>query len=392
MFPPQRRPPLSRLPAGSRSSVHVLVTSDTLSGTWTYTRELVTGLVTRGVQVTLVSFGEIPLPEQTAWMETLHGLEYRPTAFRLEWMQEAEQDLPESSNFLAALVREVQPDVLHLNQFCYGNLPVDVPRVVMAHGDLLSWTHAVQSHAPRPTRWLRWYRDMVTRGITGADVVVAPSAWMLDTLRDAYAKPRRDEVIYPGRNPIFFNPYVSKEDSVLTVGRLIDAGKQVFLLTQHVHPVSVCIVGAAQTVPVPRVPIRADVRVSTAATSVAIRGAQTEAQLRVLYSRASIYAATARYEPVGMSALDAALSRCAIVANDIPSFRETWGEAALYFRTNDAASLAESIRRLTGDREMCRAYANLAYARARERFTTKRMIDQYLQLYRSLSSAKRLAA
>jgi len=150
-------------------------------------------------------------------------------------------------------------------------------------------------------------------------------------------------------------------------------------------------VGAEQTVPVPRVPIRADVKVSTSDTSVAIRGAQTEAQLRVLYSRASIYAATARYEPVGMSALDAALSRCAIVANDIPSFRETWGDAALYFHTNDAASLAENIRRLTSDHEMCRAYANLAYTRARERFTTKRMIDQYLQLYRSLSPAQRIA-
>ena len=109
--------------------MHVLVTSDTLSGTWTYTREMVTGLVTRGVQVTLVSFGEIPLPEQTAWMDNLHGLDYRPTAFRLEWMQEAERDLPDSSRFLAALVQELRPDVLHLNQFCYGDLPVDVPRV-----------------------------------------------------------------------------------------------------------------------------------------------------------------------------------------------------------------------------------------------------------------------
>ena len=107
--------------------MHVLVTADSLSGSslsgsWTYTRELVTGLVTRGVRVTLVSFGEIPLPEQTAWMDHLHGLDYRPTAFRLEWMQEAEEDLPESSAFLAALVRELRPDILHLNQFCYGNL------------------------------------------------------------------------------------------------------------------------------------------------------------------------------------------------------------------------------------------------------------------------------
>jgi glycogen synthase len=378
--------------ACSGGSVHVLVTADTLSGTWTYARELVTGLVTRGVRVTLVSFGEIPLPDQTAWMDSLHGLDYRPTAFRLEWMQEAQQDLPESTNFLSALVRELQPDVLHLNQFCYGNLPVDVPRIVMAHGDLLTWTEAVEGYSPRPTRWLKWYRETVVRGIQAADAVIAPSAWMLDSLRECYVRPRRGEVIYPGRNPIFFNPYVSKEDSVLTVGRLVDAGKQVFLLTQHVHPVSVCIVGAEHTVPLPRLPIRADVKVSTDEANVAIRGPQTEAQLRALYSRAAIYAATARYEPLGMPALEAAFSRCALLANDIPSFREIWGDAALYFRTNDAASLAASIRRLNSDREMRRGYANLAYTRARERFTTKRMIDECLRPYRSLSSAGTAAA
>ena len=56
----------------------------------------------------------------------------------------------------------------------------------------------------------------------------------------------------------------------------------------------------------------------------------------------------------------------------------------VYFRTNDAASLAENIRRLNEDRIMRRAFAELAYNRARERFTTKRMIEEYLQLYRSL--------
>ena len=392
--------------------MHVLVTADSLSGSWTYARELVTGLVTRGVRVTLVSFGEIPLPEQTTWMDHLHGLDYRPTAFRLEWMQEAEEDLPESSAFLTALVDELRPDMLHLNQFCYGNLPVDVPRVVMAHGDLITRSDAVHDRAPgsgrsvsgrsisgRPISGqavsghsLKWYRDTVLRGIEGADCVVAPSAWMLDRVRACYTRPLRDEVIYPGRNPIFFNPYVSKDDCVLAVGRLVDAGKQVSLLTQHEHPLPVCIVGAEHTVPVPRVPIRADVKVATERNSVAIRGPQTEAQLRALYSRASIYAATARYEPLGMPALEAAFSRCAIVANDIPSFREIWGDAALYFRTNDAGSLADSIRLLNSDRSMCRAYAEMAYTRARERFTTKRMIEDYLQLYRSLVTIRSVAA
>ena len=372
--------------------MHVLVTADSLPGSWTYTRELVTGLVTRGVRVTLVSFGEIPLPEQTNWMDHLHGLDYRPTAFRLEWMQEAENDLPESSAYLVALVRELKPDILHLNHFCYGNLPVDVPRVVMAHGDLLTWTASVHDCAPRPERSLSWYRGTVLRGIAGADAVVAPSMWMLDQIRACYARPRREEVIYPGRNPIFFNPYVSKEDCVLAIGRLVDASRQVFLLTQQPYSVPVCIVGAEQTVPVPRIPIRADVKLAIDETSVAIRGPQTEAQLRALFSRASIYAATARYEPLGMPALEAAFSRCAIVANDIPSFREIWGDTALYFHTNDAASLADRIRMLNSDRTMRRAYAELAYSRARERFTTKRMIDDFLRLYRSLISVRYAAA
>ena len=150
--------------------------------------------------------------------------------------------------------------------------------------------------------------------------------------------------------------------------------------------------GAEQTVPVPRIPIRADVKVATEQSSVAVRGPQTDAQLRALYSRAAIYAATARYEPLGIAPLEAAFSRCAIVANDIPSFREFWGDAALYFRTNDAVSLAETLRRLDADRALRQAYADRAYARARERFTTKRMIDDYLDLYRGLVSANTLAA
>ncbi len=372
--------------------MHVLVTADTMSGAWTYTRELVTGLVARGVRVTLVTFGEIPLPDQTAWMDCLHGLEYRPTAFRLEWMDDARHDLSESSEFVASLVRELHPDLLHLHQFCHGALEVDVPRVIMAHGDLISWSQAVQGCTPRPTRWLKWYRDTILRGIAAADAVIAPSAWMLDTLRATYTRPRRQAVIYPGRNPIFFNPYTGKDDSVLSVGRLVDAGKQVYLLTQHAHPVPVCIVGSEQTVPVPRIPIRADVKVSTSQATLAIRGPQTDAQLRALYSRAAVYAATPRYEPLGIATLDAAFSRCAIVANDIPSFREVWGDAALYFRTNDAGSLAATLRQLAADRPLRQAYADRALARARARFTAARMIDNYLDLYRTLTPAASLAA
>ena len=183
---------------------------------------------------------------------------------------------------------------------CYGDLPVDIPRVVVAHGDLITWWVAVHGREPKAARWLSRYRDVVGRGLSGSATVVAPSAFMLDALRASYAPAPARRFIYNGRNPIFFNPYVSKEDSVLSVGRLLDAGKQVHLLTQHEHPLSVCIVGSDNPVNAPRIPIRADVKVSTDQLCVSLKGPQTEAQLRSLYSRAAVYAATARYEPFGM--------------------------------------------------------------------------------------------
>ena len=69
--------------------MHVLMTSDTLGGVWTYTQELVRGLVSRGHRVTLVTVGNVPRPEQTSWMAELSGLDFRPSAYRLEWMQKS---------------------------------------------------------------------------------------------------------------------------------------------------------------------------------------------------------------------------------------------------------------------------------------------------------------
>ena len=136
-------------------------------------------------------------------------------------------------------------------------------------------------------------------------------------------------IIPPGRNPIYFNPFVTKEESVLAIGRLWDSGKQVALLTQHTHRLPVCIVGADNPIPAPPVPIRADVRVATGQHDISVR-VSTESQLRTLYSKSTIFAATSQYEPTGLASIEAAFSRCALVANDTEMYREMWGDAALY--------------------------------------------------------------
>ena len=111
-----------------------------------------------------------------------------PPRFALTGWTKGSKIFKESSAYLTALVKELKPDLLHLNQLCYGSLPVAVPRVVVAHGDLITWWKAVHGREPEEDHWLRWYREVVTRGLATASVAVAPSEWMRDTVRDCYTR------------------------------------------------------------------------------------------------------------------------------------------------------------------------------------------------------------
>jgi glycogen synthase len=364
--------------------MRVVVTTDTLGGVWTYTRELVTELIRRGVQVTLVSFGNIPEARQCTWMEGLKDLDFRPTAFMLEWMQDSAEDLEASADYLLGIIHEVQPDLIHLNQFYYGALKCDVPKLVVAHSDVVSWWVAVHGEEPPSSTWIDKYRQIVSQGLAGATMVAAPSRWMLDQIVRHYGSLAASAVVYNGRNPKLLNPHLKKELAVLSVGRLWDAGKNVALLTQIKPSVPIYIVGTEHH------PDRGeDAQISIAGgKQVHFRGQQSEEELKDVFSRAAVYAATSRYEPFGLAPLEAALSRCAILANDIPTFRELWGETALYFELNDAESLREQIVRLTADRELCARYAGLAHERALTRFTSERMVSDYLNLYEVIAPAE----
>lgn len=367
--------------------MQILLTADTVGGVWTYAQELVTGLLRHGVEVTLVSFGEMPELGQTRWTEGLRGLDFRPTPFRLEWMQDAAADIEASSDYLLNLIRETEPDLLHFSQYCYGALDVDIPKLVTAHSDVVSWWHAVHGEDPPHSDWSCWYRETVSAGLAGADAVIAPSRWMLSQISEHYGEPRSATVIYNGRTPHRFNPHAEKEDRVVSIGRLWDQAKQVSLLADGGLECPVTIAGAVES---PDQHQSGTTRLFGEA--IELRQKLSCSQVRSLLANASIYAATSRYEPFGLAPLEAALSRCAVVANDIPSFRELWGQTALYFPTNDANGLRAAVTELRSDPCLRRHYSELAYQRARRLFSADAMVDEYLSLYRSLVPERSIAA
>lgn len=359
--------------------MHILITTDTVGGVWTYTRELACGLINRGHRVTLVSFGRIPSPSQISWMQHTR-LSYHPTAFPLEWMQNSEQGIIESAKYLEQLIRETKPDLLHFSQFCYGALECGIPKIVVAHSDVVSWWNAVHGSDPPFSPWMNWYRTTVSRGIRCADVVVAPSQWMLDVLCEHYPDPFRCCVIYNGRTTRLFRASDSKKECVLAVGRVWDEAKQIKLLLARKQSVPVTIAGSDEH------PDEnfGGIRELPKRGSIAFCGEQAESQLAALYSNCSMYAATSRYEPFGLAPVEAALSKCALIANDIPSFRELWGSSAFYFKRNDPDSLAHAIATFSENPPLRRLYAEQAYECARSRFTANCMMDEYEDLYKTL--------
>lgn len=360
--------------------MHVLITADTVGGVWIYTRELVSGLTRRGVRVTLVSFGKIPTPSQTRWLDALENLDFRPTAFKLEWMQDAAHDIAASTDYLQSVIDDVKPELLHLNQYCYGAVRAALPRVVVAHSDVVSWSAAVQGQEPEPGEWINWYRRVVSEGLAGADEVVAISEVVRQDLRRHFGV-RDAHVIYNGRSASLFEPNGPKENAVLAVGRVWDEAKNIGLLLEAQLEAPVWIAGTSSN------PERDGMARIRNKGNVEFKGELSEPELRRLYARAAIYVATSQYEPFGLAPVEAALSRCAIVANDIPTFHELWEDSILYYRRNDAASLRQTVHRLLNDRELREHHSAMAYQRARKIFPADRMVEDYMDLYKALIEA-----
>jgi glycosyltransferase involved in cell wall biosynthesis len=99
---------------------------------------------------------------------------------------------------------------------------------------------------------------------------------------------------------------------------------------------------------------------------------------------ASIYCLPARYEPFGLSALEAALAGCALVLGDIPSLREVWGDAAVFVPPNEPPALRQALQQLIHDPARRTQLATAARARA-ARYGPQRMADAYLSAYRHLA-------
>ena len=350
----------------------LLITTDPVGGVWTYTTELLAQLCPLGVDVALASIGGRISSSQREELQALGHLRVHESAAKLEWMDNPWKDVSDSGQWLLEIARDFKPDVIHLNQYSHGSLPWRAPVLMVGHSCVLSWWQAVK-HVPAGQQW-ETYRSAVTDGLHAAGAVLAPSVAMLRELQRLYGPLRNCGVIPNARRSDLFTPG-RKRSMILSAGRLWDEAKNISALCRAATdlPWPVLIAGES------RHPQGQEMGLP----NVRLLGKLPAAGVARWMEQASIYAAPARYEPFGLSILEAAICGCALVLGDIASLRENWTDAALFVDPEDAGQLKDALLELIADPALRDDLAANALQRSRE-FVPTRMACQYLAAYRRL--------
>lgn len=352
------------------SRLRLLMTADTIGGVWTYSIELARAL-RQHADIVLAAMGAAATMEQREQAQAA-GVRFYNHPFRLEWMEEPWDDVRAAGTWLLDLEQRFKPDLIHLNNFAHAALPWHSPVVVVGHSCVCSWWEAVHGE-PAPASW-NHYRDRVRAGLAAADAVVAPTGAMLHALERHYGPFRDSRVVHNGLEARW-RPAEQKEPFILCAGRLWDQGKNVALLAEAAPGLTwpVRVAGDA----------RSPDGYETEITNVTFLGRLSRDQLARQMQRSALYALPARYEPFGLSVLEAASHGCALVLGDIGSLRELWQDAALFVSPDDPDALRQTLARLIGDADLRQHWGGRALSRAAA-YPAASMTAAYLDLYDEL--------
>ncbi len=351
----------------------ILMTTDNIGGVWTFALDMARGLKKYNIEVVLAVIGE-PLTESQKL--ELDGISYRHFKAKQEWMDNPWNNVYASGKWLLWLKELENPDIMHLNSYTLGCLEWNIPVIVTLHSCVLSWWEAVKNEQA-PASW-NLYREHVKAGIQSADMLTAPSNFMMEAAEKNYGTFRNKKIIYNGRNAHQFIRG-KKEKIVFSMGRTWDEAKNIKLLVKAAETIDYPVIIAGK--------ISSD-EVKNLPSNVSLPGQLNQRQVAGWLSKAWVYALPAKYEPFGYSFLEAAFSGCALVGGNIPSLNEIWSTSMTYTHTNDAGQLAQIINDLMSNDWQLNHLSNLAHRHATDNYSDERMLMEYINLYNVIKNYK----
>ncbi len=321
------------------SPPHIVMTADCVGGVWQYATDLADGLAANGYRVTLALMGPAPSERRLTALRGGSPVRVVETGLPLDWLAKDAGEIVDASRALIALASDLGADLVQLNSpalACAGPFPI--PTVGVLHSCLASWWSAMRDGS-MPEDFV-WRTDLLARGLAQCGLVVTPTRAFGDRARQIYKLGVEPATVHNGR-AFLPAPPQGMHDHVFTAGRLWDEAKGARLLDRVAARLSVPFFAAGGT--------RRPHGEEAAFDALSLLGhLDGKAIARRLAAR-PIFASAARYEPFGLSVLEAAMAGCALVLSDIPTFRELWSDAALFVAPDDQDGFVDAIETLIGE-------------------------------------------
>lgn len=346
--------------------------SDAVGGVWQYTLGLAAGLAHYGSEIMVATMGPRPTDAQKRELLSIPHVTLVESDFALEWMPNPWPDVDAAARWLIDIESAFDADVIHLNGYAHAGLAWGKPVVVATHSCVFSWWRAVYGCAP-DAEWAE-YKRRVTAGLDAADLVIAPSRAMADSVEREYHVDSHKVRVIHNFTRTQISATAPKQNFILSAGRMWDPAKNLELL-DSIAPQLDWEIRIAGSVDGPQGP-------GTAANYAHLLGPLPHDDLIRQMNRAAIFAHPALYEPFGLSVLEAARASCCLVLSDIPSLRELWENAAVFIDARDCDRWAAELNRLSRNPEERTSLGRHAHAHSMK-YCSNISIEQYWRAYQA---------
>jgi glycosyltransferase involved in cell wall biosynthesis len=360
----------------SQPRFRLLLTADAVGGVWQYSLDLARGLSRLGVDVVLAVLGPAPSRAQRLAATTVPRLKVIETGLALDWMAEDANAIHAAGDAVAQLALELDVDLIQLHSAALlAGGGFAVPAVAVHHSCVASWWEAVQGTALPED--FSWRTEIMRAGLKAADAVVTPSLAFSEVTARLYGLAETPRTVHNGRTPIVRKAQ-AEHDFVFTAGRLWDEGKNLHTLDAAAKNVAVPVHAAG--------PLSGPNGTQVIFQHLHCLGSLGEDELGQWLAAKPVFVSTAFYEPFGLAVLEAAQAGCPLVLSDIPTFRELWGDVAIFVDPRDEAGFTRAISDLVCD-DFQRSHLGAKAKDRASRYTPDVMAAQMAALYRSLLPA-----
>lgn len=284
----------------------------------------------------------------------------------------------------------IEKENLSLMHFPYFSVPIWYRGkfVVTIHDVILHhFPTGKASTLPTPLYWLKQvgYRAIIARAAARAAKIITPSkATAKEVEKTLHIDSKKIEVTYEGVSLSSLTQTITKEDYILYVGNAYPHKNLPFLLRAFIivyfhHPkVKLVLVGKDDYF---YKELEKYIDLYGLREAVVRKTEVSDEELQKLYQKAKALVVPSLMEGFGLPGLEAMSQKCLVLSSNIPSLKEIYQDAALYFSPKDTQVLSDLLEKVIDDK-IDKTYITKGEKRVKE-FSWKKMAAQTRDIYES---------